>query len=42
MEAYLGALMTVLQPSHLLIILVCSLAGIVFGAIPGLSGGLGV
>ena len=42
MAAYMSALLTVMQPTHLLIILVCSLAGIVFGAIPGLSGGLGV
>jgi putative tricarboxylic transport membrane protein len=42
MAAYFSALLTVLQPTHLIIILVCSLAGIVFGAIPGLSGGLGV
>lgn len=42
MAMYLESLMTVLQPTHLLISLVCSFAGIVFGAIPGLSGGLGV
>ena len=42
MAAYMSALLTVMQPTHILIILVCSLAGIVFGAIPGLSGGLGV
>lgn len=42
MALYLDALMTLLQPSHLLIMFVCCIVGIIFGAIPGLSGGLGV
>lgn len=42
MELYLQAIRTLLQPSHFIIMLISSFVGIIFGAIPGLSGGLGV
>ncbi len=42
MEAYLNALTTLLQPTNLIMMYLCSLVGCVLGAIPGLSGGLGI
>lgn len=42
MELYLQALQTILEPSHFILMFISSFVGIVFGAIPGLSGGLGV
>jgi len=35
-------MLTLFQPLYILIILVCTIVGIIFGAIPGLSGGLAV
>lgn len=42
MASYFASLLTVLQPSNLLMLFVCSMLGVVLGAIPGLSGGLGM
>ncbi|MGE4353880.1 MAG: tripartite tricarboxylate transporter permease [Oscillospiraceae bacterium] len=42
MSAFLSALLVCLQPMHLLLILGSAILGIIFGAIPGLSGGLGM
>lgn len=42
MEAYLSALTTLLQPTNLIMMYLCALVGCVLGAIPGLSGGLGI
>ena len=35
-------LLVLFNPLYLLVILVCTIVGIIFGAIPGLSGGLAV
>ena len=42
MQAYLQALGILLQPANFLVMYVCALVGCVLGAIPGLSGGLGI
>ena len=42
MTGFMSALLVCLQPMHLLLIFVCAVVGIIFGAIPGLSGGLGM
>ena len=42
MAAYFSSLLTVLQPVNLLMLFLCSMIGVVLGAIPGLSGGLGM
>lgn len=42
MGAYLEALVILLQPLNLVALYLCSLIGIVLGAIPGLAGGLGI
>ena len=42
MQAYLQALGVLLQPANFLVMYVCALVGCVLGAIPGLSGGLGI
>lgn len=42
MELFLGSFLSLLQPLPLLLLVSCSFAGILFGAIPGLSGGMGV
>jgi len=42
MTLYFDALMTLMQPSYFLVMFVCCIVGIIFGAVPGLSGGLGV
>ena len=42
MQAYLQALGILLQPVNFLVMYVCALVGCVLGAIPGLSGGLGI
>ena len=42
MQYYLDALGTLFQLDHLILMFVCVFVGIVFGAIPGLSGGMGV
>ncbi|MCI8762387.1 MAG: hypothetical protein HFF28_06070, partial [Oscillospiraceae bacterium] len=42
MEAYLSALTTLLQPTNFIMMYLCCLVGCVLGAIPGLSGGLGI
>jgi len=42
MASYFSALLTVLQPLNLLMLFVCSMLGVILGAIPGLSGGLGM
>jgi len=42
MGTYFGSLLTVFQPMNLLLLYFCSLVGVVLGAIPGLSGGLGI
>ena len=42
MVTYFSSLLTVLQPQNLILLFLCSLVGVVLGAIPGLSGGLGL
>lgn len=42
MEAYLTALTTLLQPMNFFMMFLCAMIGVVLGAIPGLSGGLGI
>lgn len=42
MSAYITALGILLQPVNLLLMLICAVAGVILGAIPGLSGGLGI
>ena len=42
MEAYLNALMTLLQPGNFIAMYLCTVIGAILGAIPGLSGGLGI
>lgn len=42
MEAYLTALSTLLQPANFIMMFLCAMVGVVLGAIPGLSGGLGI
>ena len=42
MEAYLAALTTLLQPLNLVMMYLCAVVGCILGAIPGLSGGLGI
>jgi len=42
LTTYISSLMTVLQPLNLFMLFVCSMIGVVLGAIPGLSGGLGI
>lgn len=42
MENYFAALGVCLQPAHLALLFVCVVAGITFGAIPGLNGSLGI
>lgn len=42
MATYLASLMTVLQPMNLIMLWVCAVIGCILGAIPGLSGGLGI
>lgn len=42
MEAYLTALTTLLQPMNFFMMFLCAMIGCVLGAIPGLSGGLGI
>lgn len=39
---FMTQLLSLFQPIQLFIIFVCTIVGIIFGAIPGLSGGLGV
>ena len=38
MVTYFSSLLTVLQPQNLILLFLCSLVGVVLGAIPGLSG----
>ncbi|HCM28773.1 MAG: Tat pathway signal protein [Treponema sp. GWB1_62_6] len=42
MDQFFGAFLPLFQPLPLLLLVSCSFAGIIFGAIPGLSGGMGV
>ncbi|MFH2115341.1 MAG: tripartite tricarboxylate transporter permease [Spirochaetota bacterium] len=42
MDLFFGAFLSLLHPLPLLLLVTCSFAGIIFGAIPGLSGGMGV
>ncbi|GAB6087196.1 tripartite tricarboxylate transporter permease [Alkaliphilus crotonatoxidans] len=42
MEAYLSSLLLILQPINLLLIILTSVVGIIFGAIPGLSAAIGI
>lgn len=42
MNFYIEALMTIFEPTHFILMFISCFIGIVFGAIPGLSGGLGV
>lgn len=42
MATYFSSLLTVLQPMNLAMLLFCSIIGVILGAIPGLSGGLGI
>ena len=42
MASFLSALLVVLQPGNLLALFVCSVIGVILGAIPGLAGGMGI
>ena len=42
MEAYLAAFMTLMEPLNLIMMYLCTVVGCILGAIPGLSGGLGI
>ena len=42
MASYLSALGVLFQPMNFIMMYLCSLIGCVLGAIPGLSGGLGI
>ncbi|QSI03282.1 Tat pathway signal protein [Treponema ruminis] len=42
MSNYLAALLLCFQPANFILLLLCVLAGIIFGAIPGLNGSLGI
>ena len=42
LQSYIQALGILLQPANFLVMYVCALVGCVLGAIPGLSGGLGI
>lgn len=42
MASYLSALGVLFQPVNFIMMYLCSLVGCVLGAIPGLSGGLGI
>ena len=42
MASYLSALGVLFQPMNFIMMYLCSLVGCVLGAIPGLSGGLGI
>ena len=42
MASYLSALGVLVQPMNFIMMYLCSLVGCVLGAIPGLSGGLGI
>ena len=42
MDAFLSSFMTSLDPLNLLLMAVCAVIGVIFGAIPGLSGGMGM
>ena len=42
MNTYLEALLTCFEPVNFILLLSCSVAGVIFGAIPGLNGGMGV
>lgn len=42
MAAYFSALLTVLLPGNFIPMLICAVLGVILGAIPGLSGGLGI
>ncbi len=42
MEIYLQSLLICFEPINFIMIVLCCIAGIFFGAVPGLSGGLGV
>ena len=41
-EVFFESLMTVFQPTHLIALYLCSVAGCILGAIPGLAGGTGI
>lgn len=42
MGEFTNALLTLLQPSHLVVLIICTIVGIVLGAIPGLTGSMGM
>jgi len=42
LATYLASLFVVLQPLHLLALIVSAVVGCILGAIPGLSGGMGI
>lgn len=42
MDNFIQALTTLMQPSHLAVLLLCSFVGIILGAIPGLTGSMGM
>lgn len=42
MDIYFSSLLTVLQPFNLVMLYLCSVVGIILGAIPGLAGGMGI
>ncbi len=42
MDIYLQSLLLCFEPLNFFMIVICSMAGIFFGAVPGLSGGLGI
>ncbi len=42
MQEFASALLTLLQPSHLVVLILCTIVGIILGAIPGLTGSMGM
>lgn len=42
MELFLNSLLTCLEPLNFLLMAMCAVVGVIFGAIPGLSGGMGM
>ncbi len=42
MANFMTALMTLMQPTNFIMLCVCAVVGVILGAIPGLSGGLGI
>ncbi len=42
MANFMTALITLMQPTNFIMLCVCAIVGVILGAIPGLSGGLGI